>query len=789
MVYERNERRARMVGHIHSTWKTVVSIGVGAAIVLVLAWTFNNARLPGIDITQTPDSSPAVQAEETPTPVPTVSPDPSIPQPPASGPMKMVSPDGLWSAQITTVDEGAGTQRENLQIFKMENDWVPAGTVWEEGATSEEEQRPVMKGFDLDSRYLYYSFPTYETGCAFFDRSQAGWQRYDLNSGQMDTFGLPAGYEHSLSPDYRKLAYVVQEPELALIVRDLRNQQETSIHLHLEQLIGSEVSLGEKKAAGGVVWSPDGNRLVLSVSNGSRCEGKATFALVRVNLASRQVSPLAASEHLVVTQAWDPSGKILVWYANGETRWLTVNTGMVTTPPAPVVAPTSPPTEEEMRQSVLAQEPVILESKFSPDGAWEAVVLRYDCLSLGENLENALERLILRRSNGQEERILEEQLLYCGGKGSYGIGNLVWAADSRYLYYTSHWDSLPGGYGVCLWQRPVTRLDVDTGERLELAYGTESPDRDRWIFMEGDELIIWDYNAGEIDRITSLSEGAIFLFFDWMPNGQELVYILGSEPCYPYYAQYMGSVDLSTKHHSLLVEGTLEDHFSIVQNGQGILYRTFDNHEFPHGEHALFYLEYQTRQSHRLAYASLDLRYRLLEGRSQIVYWVNDTSEIYPQGFERLAHLNLDHMQERILAEGVSLSFEISSKLGVLVYREAETKGHSLPNTYSLNIVDLVSFSQTFLLEGEGTADFSISPDGNLLAVLEVEWGRSSEGKPFEINNSRLTLIDLPTGRVSELMNSSDPVFEYVTWVDNDTLSLGWEGWRYSIPTGELWKE
>jgi hypothetical protein len=791
-----------MFNPLGNRWKPAVMACVILGLVLFTVWSRNKPQAPQVDLSPVPPAgqtvTPTQQAavpELTDThPAITSAPAPALDSPHITPPpsndladfmRESISPDGRWKAHYSSTHLEDGRRHLLLQLFRLEEVWNLVWTILDETGIDIDSSELVMQGWDKGGSYFFFSPQPVLSKCQIFDNASTSWRRLDLETGQVDDFPLPSGYEHALSPSGGSLAYITHDPELALVIHDLGKQVDTLIALPVEILGPGE------KSAGGIAWASNSLNLVLTVSSGDLCNEPLSSALLRINLFPERVNLVEMYDRLVVALVWHPSGKILLEDSDGYTWWIGAASGNITSAPShtPTPTPVRSLTEEEIYALVIAQEPVVRESLPSPDGIWQAEVIAYPCLETGEYQENALEKLVLRRVDGQEERILDEQLLNCGGIGAWGLGNLVWSSDSGYLYYSTGREGVPGGIGICLWEHPLTRLEVQTGDRIQLSYGPSSPDGEQWVMRQGQELIVWDHDEGEIGRVASPYEGTYFLVVAWMTNGQELVYILGRETCFPYYAQYLGTVDLTTQQHSLLVEGTLEDNFIIVQNGQGILYRTLENHEFPHGKQTLNYLEYQTRKSQQLAEASLYIGYRMLEGRRKIVYWVEDTTVEYPQGFYRLVHLNLDNMQEQILFETAgSLSFDISLKLDVLVYLEKEDKGHD-PGVYTLHKVDLVSFLQTPVLQGEGTADFSFSPDGSSLAVLEVEWDRSSEWNPFEISNSRLSIVDLSTGQVSELLNSSDPVFEYMGWLDNDTLTLGWEGWRYRISTGELWME
>jgi hypothetical protein len=775
-----------------SIWRTA-SLGTAIlALVIVLVWGINNLipiteSGPAKEATPLPVTSTLTPTHAFHTPYPTsdlVS--PYITPPPATTETftESVSADGRWMAQYSLENLGEGRHHKLLKIFQMDDGWTLKWTLLDEVEFAIVDSEPIFHGWDTEVGYFFFSF-SYQVGgnCEFFSVAHTTWQRLDLITGQIDDFSLPFGHEHAISPVGNRLAYITYDPELALVIHDLSSLEEKRIDLPLDTLTAG------KKAAGGLVWDAGGRSLVLTLSTGTLCDQeRPKFALVRLNVQSQEVTWQEHIDTLVTAQLWHPSGKILLRDWNGYTWWINSASGRIASavPAAPTATPL-PPTQPEIQATVVAQSPQILESQESPDGNWRAEVIRYDCVRISQYEENALEEIILRSTDGQEIRQVEEQFLNCGGTGAWGLGNLVWSVDSRYLYYSTARESVPGGYGICLWERPLTRLEVSNGERLQLTYGETSPSGDRWVMKQGYELVIWSYDKGELNRIASPLAERVFISVDWMPDESNLVYALGSDVCMPFGPTQLGMVELASGQHTLLVEEAPDLEFSLVQDGQALLFRTADTVDgetryYLHGL-KLFYLDLHTRQSRLLAEASDMLYYSIGREGREIVYWADDSTPEYPRGLIRLVYLNLDTLHERRLVESTGyIDYSVSQQAGVLVYLDRENRG-SGSSAYSLTLVNLDSLAQTPLLNEKGTAQLALSPDGLRLAVLEQQWEEN------HMTSSTIRLIDLIGHQIDLLMESSDPVFEFIYWMDDDTLSLDWEGWRYSVSAGELWKE
>jgi len=113
-------------------------------------------------------------------------------------------------------------------------------------------------------------------------------------------------------------------------------------------------------------------------------------------------------------------------------------------------------------QTVAASYPAKSRSSYpSPDQKWRADVVVYNECTQTMADTNSYEVLKLIDLSNGSEKIIENELINCGGIGASGLDGLFWSANSRYFYYTDAAVGVPDG-GCLNWQRPITRLDVTT---------------------------------------------------------------------------------------------------------------------------------------------------------------------------------------------------------------------------------------------------------------------------------------------------------------------------------------
>ncbi len=238
-----------------------------------------------------------------------------------------------------------------------------------------------------------------------------------------------------------------------------------------------------------------------------------------------------------------------------------VPVGTPTSLPAPTASSTaaSMPGEEtltatpDVAATVTAlQKPRVFASYPSPDGQWQAQVIIYDCVKLGETEENAYEQLKLIRVSNKAAQIVDTQLQYCGGLGGFGFKGLFWSPNSRYFYYTSAREGGPDG--ICsYWEPPIVSFDVTTQRREYLGDGPRSPDGTKIAAWQDQGLIVWDINTGAVGRV-QVDSGRVAGPIVWSPNSRALIYLQTTTYCPPRGKSFVSRVDLPDLKRTQLIE-------------------------------------------------------------------------------------------------------------------------------------------------------------------------------------------------------------------------------------------
>jgi hypothetical protein len=195
---------------------------------------------------------------------------------------------------------------------------------------------------------------------------------------------------------------------------------------------------------------------------------------------------------------------------------------------------------------------MIYTSHLSPDGKWQAEVVIYDCVPVGEVDEFAYEQLNLIQTANDSTEIADSQLQSCGGLGAFGLAGLFWSQNSQYLYYTNAREGVPDGCGY--WEPPFLRLDVSNLESQYLGGGTLSTDGTKLATWQGRELIVWDVNEGEIARITAIASDVETGPITWSPDSHSLVYVQFESYCPVSGLSYVVRIDLPDLKQTLLLE-------------------------------------------------------------------------------------------------------------------------------------------------------------------------------------------------------------------------------------------
>ena len=248
------------------------------------------------------------------------------------------SPDGLWqieklAAEPTAASSIPGYRYDRITLARRDG---AQRVVVLEAWSPDEPGAPRRAHFlwSASAARLYFYSESQPADCLLFPR-QRGLLQVDLDSGQVrpvlpgDTGAL------ALSPDLSRLAYFASDFDRspAVVVRDLAANQ--------EQVIPVDSPTIPDWQAGGLLWSPDGSRLVFSFA-GPACAstGKPRYQILLVDPAAGPAGPagpagasrvIAGPERSFVPLRWEPDGRLRVADANGNPRALDVDTGQMTT--------------------------------------------------------------------------------------------------------------------------------------------------------------------------------------------------------------------------------------------------------------------------------------------------------------------------------------------------------------------------------------------------------------------------------------------------------------------------
>jgi hypothetical protein len=281
------------------------------------------------------DSPPTAAAETdlpiTPTEQPTNTqiPDPSTPTPVYTdldvNTETSTSPDGMWIAELIEAYPTGGQvpdYYQSLTVRRLDGSvtWtlVDSWSLWALGATS-----PSIIGWS--SGVFYFADHGTADGCDMFG-ADLNIRRLTLDDGVLSETPILAGSGVSLSPNAPSAAYVSRD----------RSMPEIVIHdLVTDELRSAALEVGDGYwGAGNVVWSPDGNALMLTIDH-SGCGPPENTArsIVRVDVASlAQQTLIDHGDRLFRTDSWPEKDRVLLTELDGGTWWMDAATGEIIGP-------------------------------------------------------------------------------------------------------------------------------------------------------------------------------------------------------------------------------------------------------------------------------------------------------------------------------------------------------------------------------------------------------------------------------------------------------------------------
>lgn len=197
---------------------------------------------------------------------------------------------------------------------------------------------------------------------------------------------------------------------------------------------------------------------------------------------------------------------------------------------------------------VATVSPTVIEKHPSSDGKWRAEIIRYDCSYVNNNYNQkiAYEQMKLLNLDDGTEKIVADQEQYCEGVGAFGLHGLYWSPNNRYFYFNESREGYPdGGCGNYIPQ--IYRLDPANQEVLTLEGGFISPDKTKLALWQGREIVIWDLNIGEIERVASLNPELLAGRIWWSKTGNSILYLQTDSQCIPDFGKFnLVSLDLTS---------------------------------------------------------------------------------------------------------------------------------------------------------------------------------------------------------------------------------------------------
>lgn len=293
----------------YSRWSRTVALAAGAVVVLLAA--VGCVALP----TPTPvATAPFIGA--TATPPPTVDAT-------ATNTWQSTSPDGQWTAEGSMRGpflEGEQEKYQTSLTVRSRDGQVTWPVVDQVSNYGLGYTIPVPFSWSADGQSLYITHEPVPDGCALFVNG-SDLLRVDLATGAVTQLAPPVGSSLALSPDETQLAYVGWGRDTELVVQPLHGGESVRVPLATE---------GDAVQAGNIIWSPDGQSVLVTIAFNPCLEGQWTQSIVRVDLAPvLQTTLLDRDARRPDTVSWNDATRAQLRDGAGHDWWLNVTTGEV----------------------------------------------------------------------------------------------------------------------------------------------------------------------------------------------------------------------------------------------------------------------------------------------------------------------------------------------------------------------------------------------------------------------------------------------------------------------------
>lgn len=174
--------------------------------------------------------------------------------------------------------------------------------------------------WSADGRYLYFTNLAVSDGCSLFHNG-SDLYRADLSTGQVTEIVPPWVWWVSLAPDEQTAAYIRWNGErLDLVVRDIVTGDERKTRLEAKYT-----------QAGNILWSPDGQALVLTLAANPCDPARWIQSIARVDVATLSPTILIRDDkRLLTTTEWPEANKVLLTDKDGNIWTMEATTGDLT---------------------------------------------------------------------------------------------------------------------------------------------------------------------------------------------------------------------------------------------------------------------------------------------------------------------------------------------------------------------------------------------------------------------------------------------------------------------------
>jgi len=165
-----------------------------------------------------------------------------------------------------------------------------------------------------------------------------------------------------------------------------------------------------------------------------------------------------------------------------------------------------------------------LESSRSPDGLYTAEIWESDCQPGSTLTPERQAELRLIGPSGSITLATQRRSCDPTGKGGYGLGNLRWSGDSRFLYYTT--SAFAGfGRGACPWFPAAMRYDLHLQVADPISMGLDSPDQMWSAYPLEETIALISWETGVIRTIAKASPGGGVESLVWSGDSRMLAYL------------------------------------------------------------------------------------------------------------------------------------------------------------------------------------------------------------------------------------------------------------------------